>query len=329
MKKFNFKSVIAVALTTIMTLSNVFTPMENAKAASYSYGYNVEMTSSLGTIKNLKIPTKIKNGDVCSISGTVTPNGELIRKVAGTYDYKIGIAVYNTDVHKRFNSSDNTRATAGYQNRISYASAESVKLQTLNSYNLSSLDSLIEFNRLEPGEYMYTIYLSSAVGNSSGIRELYTCSFVVYSSTNSFFESNSYYHTQFIVSDWKVPFSLRRGKSYSLNADINVLYKRYNSSNLNYPDKDSDPKYIRGQIIDSNGNIKCDSGKISLSGKCYFGQNSHIYSVPLPREVDNAMVFNRLDSGSYIYKLTVYYNLGYSGFETTTSSTTPFSILLI
>lgn len=328
MKK-TFKSIIATALATVMSIGSFLNPELNTKAASYRYGYELKISSNYGTIKNLTVPTQIKRGDVCSISGEVTPDASYVKYGSG-YNYKIGIAVYNTSVH-RLHPEDGQRAYYGERNKISYASAESPTLTTLSTYNLAKLDNYIYFSSLPAGEYMYTIYLRnySAIGDvANTVRELYTCSFIIYDSTNTFFKSSSYYGSQFIVSDWKTPSTIKYGKSYGLNADINVLYKNYTNLNFNTPNAYSDPKYVQGEIYGATpGSItmkKFDSGKITLSTKHYFGKNKNIFSVPLPQEVDYAMVFGDLPRGTYIYKLTVYYELG--GQPTAVAGTTSFII---
>ena len=335
MKKLNFKSVIATALTTVLTLGSIFTATDNINAASYSYPATTTYKSSFATVKGLKIPTTIKQGEVCSISGSVTPKEAYFGCYCGEckYKYTVGIAVYSTDINRNYNRNDLTdggRAYFGRLNQISYASAESSVIRsyssTLQAYNLSKLDNYICFNQLPVGEYMYTIYIRSysAIGSVTNcIREVYTSSFKVYSSTSSFFDSNSYYNTRIMVSDWKTPSQIKRGNSYGLNADINVLYKRYMNTDYSRPDMSGDPKYVRGQITDSNGNVRYDSGKVSLSGTYYFGKNDGVFSVPLPREVDYAMIFGNLPVGSYNYRLTVYYN---SGGVNSFSGSTPFRV---
>ncbi len=229
--------------------------------------------------------------------------------------------------------SDGGRAYFGRQNQIPYASAESSLISAydsnLKAYDLSKLDYYIGFDQLPVGEYMYTIYIRSysAIGSITNcIREVYTSSFKVYSSSSSYFNSGSYYNTNIIVSDWKTPYQIKRGNSYGLNADINVIYKRYKNTDYSMPDTTGDPKYIRGQITDLNGNVKFDSGKVPLSGIYYFGKNDGVFSVPLPKEVDNAMVFGKLSVGSYYYKLTVYYD---SNGVHTFSGSTLFNIVMV
>ncbi len=108
MKKLNFKSVIATALTTVLTLGSILTATDKINAASYSYPSSTTYNSRYATVKGLTIPTYIKQGNVCSISGSVTPKAAYFSCYCGEckYKYTVGIAVYSTNINRQYNSND-------------------------------------------------------------------------------------------------------------------------------------------------------------------------------------------------------------------------------
>ncbi|MDE7243290.1 MAG: RICIN domain-containing protein [Oscillospiraceae bacterium] len=190
------------------------------------------------TISGQNTPSSLRKGQSFSIKGTISSSTSITSVVAGVYTAQSG----------------GTKKTGGAAS------------PNRTSYDLANLDSVIYFNRLDPGTYYYRVTATNSVGTAILINSKFT----VTSPTDN---TASSYAT---ISNANYPPSLKPGQTYSIKGTI------------------SSKTRITSVTV---GVYTSSSGSNMITGKTV-RPNSTSYNL---KNIDPYVYFNRLSAGNYYY----------------------------
>lgn len=270
------KTILICMLMSGLLMLNLI-DIKTIEAASQSYG-----SSGPANITNLTVPTLLKQGECCSVKGRVSVN------YSGEYSWKCGIAVYKAEYLEQGRSMQD-RLSA----KIRYASSESGWYSnSTKTYDLANLDYAIEFNSLTMGQYAYSIYVCRKTSYNKTYEDYYTCEFMVDSRT-------SYIPTQIAgniaLTKYSMPCSLNKGRYFVLYGDVVELFDCFSNGQVS---KRSYPYSMCAVVKNSSGKtVGSSSGGVFSQSGCAFSKYKR--KQPMPKTIDNQILFNTFDSGSY------------------------------
>lgn len=280
------KTMAFLFLSGVLVVNNI--SMCSVNAESYDYTGK----SNPSKVSNLVVPTVLKQGQSCSISGTVTINNP------NQKTWYCGVMVYDA---KNLGKSIKDRYSCSIDSASEMSNPKSYKQL---DYDLAYLDADIVFGSLAPGKYGYTVYSYIPLDGVSGRwEEYYTGLFVVSGGSVSEVHNNNT-----VLTNIKVPSQISEGNIFKLSADVNITYNHYKSdgrvSRITYPHT------MFATAKEGNKTVDSSSGYFSSNGSAnsYPSFSLKDRTKSMPKSVDDGMDFNDTNK----FKKNHTYTLSYS-----------------